>query len=197
MGYSIESLSADCYEGTSCLINKFGITDEKILSRIEADITFAKASNINEAITLNSFDFEHYKAIHKYLFDAIYDWAGTIRKVNISKKGTNFVDANQIETFAKNCFDRLKANNCFRNMDFDSFIENLVDFYCSTNLLHPFREGNGRTQRAFFVQLIHYCGYEWDISKVDQDELMIASIQSANGITDLLKEILSRTIQKQ
>lgn len=56
----------------------------------------------------------------------------------------------------------------------------IVDFYCVTNMLHPFREGNGRTQRIFISQLIRYAGYDIDFSAIDPDELMIATIQSAN-----------------
>ncbi len=74
------------------------------------------------------------------------------------------------------------------------FIENIVDFYCTTNILHPFREGNGRTQRAFISQLIRNAGYEINFSKIDTDELMIATIKSANGVTDDLYKIFKENI---
>ena len=48
------------------------------------------------------------------------------------------------------CFDRLNALNCFQNLNFEDFVDNIVDFYCVTNMIHPFREGNGRTQAYFF-----------------------------------------------
>ena len=72
MGYSIDSLTADCYEGTTCLINKFGIKDDKLLSAIEGQITFAKGSELERNPIKGNFDFKLYKAIHKYLFDEIY-----------------------------------------------------------------------------------------------------------------------------
>ena len=97
MGYSIEAATADCYDGTTCLINKFGIKDDKQLSFVESQITFAKGSELENNPIKGNFDFEHYKSIHKYLFDEIYDWAGQIRKVNISKKGTKFAKADEIE----------------------------------------------------------------------------------------------------
>ncbi len=142
-----------------------------------------------------SFDFEHYKQIHRYLFEDLYDWAGKVRTVDISKKGTNFTPAENIETVANACFDRLKSHNYFRNVDFEDFVENIVDFYCSTNMLHPFREGNGRTQRIFIAQLIRFCGYDINFSEIDTDELMVATIHSANGITDYLKEIFKAHIK--
>lgn len=78
MSYEINTLTADCYEGTTCLINKFGITNEKQLEKIEADITFAKASELEENPIKGNFDLEHYKAIHNFLFEDIYDWAGKL-----------------------------------------------------------------------------------------------------------------------
>lgn len=194
MAYDINSVTADCYEGTACLINKFGITDEKQLSEIEADITFAKASEI-EANPLNGrFDLEHYKAIHRYLFEDLYDWAGKLRAINISKKGTKFADAENLVNLCAKCFDRLKSNNYFQNIAFDSFVENIVDLYCTLNMLHPFREGNGRTERIFIAQLIRFNGYDIDFSEIDSDYLMIATIQAAQGITDNLINIFKENI---
>ena len=196
MGYSIDAITADCYEGTTCLINKFGITDDKQLSLIEGQITFAKGSELERNPIKGNFDFEHYKAIHKYLFDEIYEWAGKIRTVDMSKKGTNFAKANEIEKLANACFARLKSENYFKRQEFDEFISNIVDFYCVTNMLHPFREGNGRTQRIFISQLIRYSGYDIDFSKINTDNLMSATIHAANGIDDFLKEIFKNAIQQ-
>ena len=73
-------------------------------------------------------------------------------------------------------------------------MEELVDFYCVTNDLHPFREGNGRTQRAFLIQLIRNAGYEWQFADVDTDLLMVATIQASQGVTDLLRKIFKDSI---
>lgn len=194
MSYSIEPSTSDCYEGTTCLINKFNIRNEEQLSQMEAGITLAKASILEETPISNTFDFEHYKAIHKFLFEDIYDWAGKIRTVNLSKKGTHFVNADEIESVAERCFGRLKNEDYFRNQDFDEFIDNIVDFYCVTNMLHPFREGNGRTQKIFIKQLIHLNGYEFDFADIDNDDLMIATIQAANGVMDFLRKLFEETI---
>lgn len=194
MSYSVEPTSKDCYKNTSCLINKFDIKDEKKLVLIEADITFAKATELEEHPISNTFDFNHYKAIHRYLFEDIYDWAGEVRKINISKKGTCFIETNKIEDMAQNCFGRLKQENYFQDQNFDDFVDNIVDFYCVTNILHPFREGNGRTQRIFISQLIRFNGYDINFSNIDKDDLMIATIQAANGITDNLRKIFRENI---
>ena len=65
MGYSLDPSAANCYEGTTCLINKLNIRDEQQLASIEADITFAKTSALEKQPWEGSFDFAHYKAIHR------------------------------------------------------------------------------------------------------------------------------------
>lgn len=195
MSYSINALSDDYYEGTNCLINKFNIQNEEQLAKIEASITLAKTAELERNPISTSFNFEHYKQIHKYLFEDLYDWAGKVRTVDISKKGTIFTSAENIENVADACFSRLRTCNYFEDLEFNDFIDNLVDFYCTTNILHPFREGNGRTQRIFISQLIRFCGYDINFSEIDTDELMIATIHSANGITDYLKEIFKNHIK--
>ncbi len=90
MSYSITALTNDYYEGTNCLINKFNIQNEEQLAKIEAGITLAKTAELERNPISTSFDFEHYKQIHRYLFEDLYEWAGSVRTVDISKKGTNF-----------------------------------------------------------------------------------------------------------
>ena len=194
MAYSIDSIPDNCYEGTSCLVNKLNIRDEEKLNFVESQITIHKTAELANAQDFGSFDFSHYKAIHKYLFNELYEWAGEIRTVNMSKKGTNFVDVSEIESVASACFKRLQDENYFKNQEFDDFVEDIVDFYCTTNMLHPFREGNGRTQRIFISQLIQFNGYSIDFDKIDTDELMMATIQAANGIDDNLKRIFKNAI---
>lgn len=196
MGYSIDAISADCYEGTTCLINKFGIMDEHKLAQIEGQIAFAKGSELECHPIQGNFDFAHYKAIHRYLFEDIYEWAGKTRHIDISKKGTRFAKSEEIEQLAAACFERLKNENYFKGQSFDKFIDSITDFYCVTNMLHPFREGNGRTQRIFLAQLIRFAGYNIHFSNIDTDELMTATIHAANGVTTYLKEIFATAITK-
>lgn len=194
MGYSIDPISADCYEDTTCLINKFGIKDEKKLSQMETLITTAKCKELEVNPIDGDFGFEHYKAIHKYIFEDLYDWAGLVRTASISKKGTVFTLPESIEPLADRIFTGLQKENCYIGYDNDQYIESIVDFYCRTNMLHPFREGNGRTQRVFLTQLIRHSGHDINFSTIDTDELMIATIQSANGIVDYLRNLFRESI---
>lgn len=107
-----------------------------------------------------------------------------------------FCPAAEIEERAEQIFKRLKAHNLFIHLPKDTFVDEITDFYCVTNALHPFREGNGRTQRAFLTQLIRNAGYSINFSELDMDLLMIATIQAAQGVTDLLKQFFEEAIHK-
>ena len=93
MGYSIDPMADNCYPGTAILINKFDIRDEAKLNEVETVLVSARSAEWITAPAANTFDFAHYKAIHQFLFSDLYDWAGQIRTVNISKKGTIFCPA--------------------------------------------------------------------------------------------------------
>ena len=194
MGYSLDPISDDCYEGTFCLKNKLGIKDEEKLREFEAAVTFAKISELEK----DDRDFpvtpEGYKAIHRYIFEDIYDWAGEYRTVDISKKGTSFAKCENIERLMTNCFLRLENNGYFKGFYRPRFVENTADLYQTLNMIHPFREGNGRAERVFISQFIRRNGYYADFSKVDEDELMIATIKAAAGIRDFLVDVFSRII---
>lgn len=189
MAYSIDPIQDNCYPGTAVLINKLDIRDEAALNEAETLATYINASKLEQHPLEGVFDFAHYKAIHYFLFSDLYDWAGQVRTVNISKKGTNFCPAESIEHQADLIFDRLKEQNYFKGLPHDEFVEEIVDFYCATNYLHPFREGNGRTQRAFLTQLIRNAGYDINWAEVDGDLPMIATIQAPQGVTNLLQQV--------
>ena len=193
MAYSLNPSSDNCYEGTTCLVNKLGIRDEKKLSEIEAQITFAKAVMLEETPIDDDFGFEHFKKIHEFLLCDLYEWAGQVRTVDISKKRTKFLDAASIENIGTKCFAKVK-DGYFENLPFDEFVKRIAEFYNDVNYIHPFREGNGRTQRIYFTQLIRHYGYDINFADVDTDELMIATIQASSGVMDFLVEFFENSI---
>ena len=85
MGYSIDPISDNCYPGTIVLINKLDIRDEETLNEADTLTTYINATKLEEQPLEGAFDVAHYKAIHHFLFSDLYDWAGQIRTVNISK----------------------------------------------------------------------------------------------------------------
>lgn len=193
MSYSIDASTDNCYPGTTCLINKFNIRDEKLLSEVESEITFAKASMLEQSPLEGSFDFEHLKSIHKFLFEDIYDWAGKIRDVDINKKTTRFLDHKQINEIGYVCLEKI-SNGYLDGIDRNEFIKRIAELYNDVNYIHPFREGNGRAQRIFFAQLIRSRGYDIDFSNVDTDYLMIATIQATQGVMDFLIDFFDSAI---
>lgn len=190
MPYTIDASTADCHENSTVLINRFGIRSQPELDAVEAALVSAKAVQWEESPSCTSFDFAHYKAIHRHLFGDLYTWAGTIRTVDISKKGTQFCPAKGIARLGDAIFKRLAEKDLFLSLSKASFVVEITDLYERTNELHPFREGNGRTQRVFLSQLAQNAGYRLDFTRVDPDELMIATIQAANGMDDNLRRLL-------
>lgn len=144
MAYSIEASSDSCYEGTTCLINKLGIKDEALLARTESAYVLAKASYLELHSLPGKFDLAHYQSIHHFLFSDLYEWAGELRKVDLSKKGTAFVRAAEIEQCADAYFSRASQIN-FSALTEEQAAAELADLYSTLNMIHPFREGNGRT----------------------------------------------------
>lgn len=197
MPYTLDALQDGCYEGTTVLINKYGLQDGETLARIEAVVVPAKAAMWDTEPKMETFDFTHYRAIHQWLFSDLYDWAGQVRMVDLTKKGTRFCPAKEINHMAQEIFHRLREKSYFSGLPKTEFVAQLSDFYQRTNELHPFREGNGRTQRLFLSQLCRHTGYRLDFSQIDIDLLIIASIQAYQGTDHLLQQVLSQAIQKE
>lgn len=197
MAYSLDSLKDDCYPGTTVLINKLDIRNDKLLAEAEQTITAINYAQIETEIKFVDVDFEFYKNIHKRLFYDIYEWAGMVRSVNLSKKGTAFCEYKEIDELAEKRFDSLKRDNFLVNLDFETFVDEFTDLYVDLNYLHPFREGNGRTHRLFLTLLVRNAGYDIDFSQCDIDMLMIATIKSAQGDVALLRTIISDIIKPE
>ena len=172
-----------------------GIQDEAVLAKTEAAIVLGKASLLDQQPIPGDFDFDHYKRIHQFLFCDLYDWAGQVRTINISKKGTEFVPVAEIEPCANMCFNRLIFFSS-EGLSHRELAEEVADFYQTINMLHPFREGNGRVQRVFFTQWIRSFGYDLDLSSVDPDTFMIATIYAAQGVMDQLIDFFEQAIEQ-
>ena len=196
MAYSIDPLQDDCYENTSVLKNKFGIRDEAKLNIMEQNITSMMIAKALIELSLDNVDFEFYKKLHEYVFSDIYEWAGKIRTINISKKATRFCDADRIDERGKAIFARLNSCDCLRIYKDDELIDKFTELYCDLNMLHPFREGNWRIQRLFLTMLLTKPGYEIDFSEIDRDALMIATIRSVSGDVFALRDIFKKNIKK-
>lgn len=168
------------------LQNKLGLTNSADLAREQERISKKKAINLFEngmLDTLEAGKFSSLKAIHKYIFESIYDFAGNIRKVNIAKGIFRFAPIIYLEAALKN-IDKMPQSN------FDEIIEKYVEM----NIAHPFREGNGRSTRIWLdLMLKTEIGKVVDWSKVDKDDYLLAMERSP--VKDIeLKYILKNAL---
>ncbi|MFC1407146.1 MULTISPECIES: Fic family protein [Streptacidiphilus] len=162
------------------LRNSLGITDGKELAAAEADITSARLTRLLERPIAGTWDLAHLQALHREVFGSIYPWAGQLRTVEIGKD-TGFCPVQNIEGFAADIFRKLARADHLRGLDQGTFSAKAADLYGDVNALHPFREGNGRTQRAFLGQLATAAGYTISWSRMDPERNRLASIASYLG----------------
>lgn len=168
------------YINSEVLKNKFNITDEKELARKERTKSSIRLLEIldGEAKIKHTFDLEHLQKIHKYLFQDIYTWAGKIRDVDIAKGDTLFCKAINIDNFSKEIFSKLQKENFFKGITKkEELVEKLASLFLDINALHPFREGNGRTQREFVRELAEERGYNLDFKNISKEEMIELSIR--------------------
>lgn len=186
--YTYEKTANYCYKGTDVLINKLNITNDKDLFDAERELVLLRTHELNENPLKGNFDFEHLKSIHKYLFQDVYRWAGDIRNCNIAKQDL-FCLTENIGSFGNDIFKKLEEEKYFIDYDYETKIDKLIELFADINALHPFREGNGRTQRLFIENLSKINGIYLDLTNVSRTDMIIASHESINGNYEKLKNI--------
>lgn len=155
---------------TGILRNNLGITDQPTLDVAEADLVEARRVQMILRPVKVTGDLRQLQAIHGQLFQDVYDWAGQLRTVDM-RKGRDadaefFMPVSRLESGAGFAFAELADEKQLRGLDRDRFVGRLAHHYDQVNYLHPFREGNGRTQRIFWTQIAAAAGYDLDWSKV-------------------------------
>lgn len=173
--------------------NKLGITDRERLLAAEADITLARLAQLVEHRLPGTYDLAHLQGFHRMIFGDIYDWAGELRTVEISKH-TSFCPLANLRSYAEEVFGRLRSADYLRGLPRPEFIHCLAEVYGDLNALHPFREGNGRTQRAFLAQLSADAGYLVSWSGMDAEQNQDASIKSFMGDNGPLERMLDSLV---
>lgn len=175
------------------LDNKLGLTSSADLAREEERISKKKAIELFENGILDKLEpgkFSSLQAIHKYLFEEIYDFAGQIRSVNLSKGNFRFAPVMYLES-ALNNIDKMPQST------FDEIIEKYVEM----NIAHPFREGNGRSTRIWLDHILkNEIGKVVDWSKVDKEDYLLAMERSPIKdieIKHLLKNALTGEVNSR
>lgn len=166
-----------CYADSNVLKNKLGIMNADILLQEEIFYTNHRMLQLQRQPVKGPFNFAKLKSIHAHIFQDLYTWAGKTRTVDIGK-GNLFCLAQHIESYAQDVFRSFEADCVAVKNDPAKFIHAVTNHYADLNALHPFREGNGRTQREFTRQLCLYCGYDFDLTHTSHEEMLEASIAS-------------------
>lgn len=181
-------------DAPNVLINNFGIKNVKELEQIEQLQVSLQFDNFKKYPTGN-FNLKHFQALHKYLFGDIYPWAGELRQVTISKGENIFCAPEFIETSYNNIHKEILKSNCLKNIDNKELYKYLAYYHGEINIIHPFREGNGRTTRAFLDLMVYQSkGFNLDYSCVNKKEFIQASIDSSvlnyNKMENIYKNII-------
>lgn len=163
--YEYEQDNYYCYSGTYVLKNELNITDADVLKNAEREITALRTAQLMQNPMDGEFNFDYLKKIHQFLFGDIYEWAGHIRTVNISK-GNEFCRCEFIESQMNEIMDKLKRENYLEDLPKEKLALKLAFFLGEINAIHPFREGNGRCQRMFIELLAVHAGFQLDFSKI-------------------------------
>lgn len=177
--------SVYCYEGTNTLVNKLNIKDSEELESYETSVVSLKLMALNKKGITGNFDVAHFVSIHKFLFEDIYNFAGLFRTENIAKDYFQFAEWEYIESELERLLSELKSENYLVGLSKEQFASRLAYYWAELNVLHPFREGNGRTTREFLRQLSLKNGYILNLYKVNSQELLNASIKSIADTSDL------------
>ena len=187
-----------CYPGTNVLKNNLNIQNLDILYKAERDFSSIRQAELYKKGVTGDFSLEHLCSIHKQLFQDIYPWAGEIRTVDISK-GTIFCLVQFIESQFSFIYRQLKKENFLMDITDKKEMAKRLSYYLGEiNMIHPFREGNGRTQRIYIEQLCMNNGrFEIDFTEVSKDEMISASIQSANQNNELLENLIYKCLIKK
>lgn len=177
--------SVYCYKGTNVLVNKMNIKDPIALKNYETSVIGLKLMVLSKQGITGKFDVSHFVSIHKFLFEDIYPFAGLFRTENIAKDCFQFAEWEYIENELTRLLSELKSENFLANLTKEKFAERLAYYWAELNVLHPFREGNGRTTREFLRQLSLKNGYILNLHKISPQKLFNASIKSIIDTSDL------------
>lgn len=180
-----------CYPNSNVLINKFNIQDNDKLFEIERKIVLAKLYELRQNNQIFNFDIHHFVGIHEFLFEDIYPFAGLFRTENIAKGNFSFAQWQFIDKELIKLLNELKQENYLKGLDIKDMAKRLAYYMAELNVLHPFREGNGRTIREFTRQIAFNAGYILDTQNIDAHEILNACIKSVVDPTDLENILLN------
>lgn len=154
---------------TGILRNKVNAQTQVALDAAEGDLVYARMIQLLKSPPHPTGDLTELAAIHRHLFQDLYDWAGEIRTLDIRKPiggATPFMPVSFVDRGGQHAAEDLHNDNDLKGLHRDQFISRLAHHYDQFNYVHPFREGNGRTQRFMFSRIARDAGWSLDWQRV-------------------------------
>ena len=188
-----------CYPGTTVLKNSYAEQNPERLAKLERILCGARIIDLLRKSIKGKFDSAHLRKIHHYIFQDLYSWAGKYRVVEIAK-GYYFCRSQYVPRETDRLLLELQAENYLRNTLCADLPARAAYYLGELNAIHPFRDGNGRTQREFIRELLLTVGYSVNYSNVAPNMMFEASVKSFQGdntmMTDLFKQCIIRQENK-
>ena len=184
------------YRGTQTLENRAGLRDVQQMEAFERTATGERLHELYERPLPGNFDVAHLKAIHRHIFIDCYSWGGEFRIVTLGKApivgelAQWFTPPERLEQEAARICDRLTQAHYLQGLSRPEFAEQAARLLADLNGLHPFREGNGRTQRMFLTDLAHQAGHELHFDVVSRERMGRASRQAMQGDVTMMARLL-------
>jgi cell filamentation protein len=179
---------------TNVLKNLRDIRDADQLNKFEAIATTRRIVELEHEPIQGQFDARHLQAIHHHIFQDVYEWAGDFRSVSISKSGDPFAFPRHIVSSLDKICGELKREMHLAGSDLERFASRGAYYLGEINAIHPFREGNGRTQREFIRELGLQNGLTIDWRQVSREEMIEASRRSLRTDNAELEQVLRKSL---
>jgi cell filamentation protein len=180
------------YPGTEILINKEGIRDQAELEAFERVMTAARLETLPVTVPLTK---AGYGQLHRHIFQDVYDWAGEYRAVNLAKGGHMFCLVPYIADQMRRRFDLIRVECGRAKPSRAAFVRQAAEHISEINAIHPFREGNGRTLRAFLECLADQSGYCVMLERLDPGAWIDASIRGfRDGDYEPMRQVIDWTV---
>jgi len=167
-----------CYPDTTVLKNIPDLRDQALLDEFEAVSTAQRA---DEPLPNGRLGVGHYRSVHRHLFQDVYPWAGKFRTVRIGKEGSAFCYPENVKREMQKLFADLKRRRYLTGLPLDAFAEAAAHFLATLNAIHPFREGNGRTQTSFLALLADHAGHPLKLDRLAPERFLAAVVASFQG----------------
>jgi cell filamentation protein len=183
------------YPGINVLRNKLGIQDAETLRKAEIQHV---QERIEEGCPTGNFDLAHIQAIHRHLFQGVYEWAGQLRTVDMFKNiEGEYAPVGEIESEICDVHQRVVNMDFLRNMNVAEFSARAAQIIGDTNHAHPFREGNTRTQLQLLQQLGEEAGHDIDLAKIEKDSWNEAKRSGGyDYLNNLIRAAIVPTLEK-